>query len=87
MGPSVEGVSLSISVFGLFNSFIDGLFDAAVEYWRTLASDPDAFYDKEVVVNAADIKPTVTWGTSPQDVVGIDGVVVIIDTTSIHFVV
>lgn len=51
-------------------------FDSAVAYWRTLTSDPDATYDKEVVVKAEDILPTVTWGTSPQDVVAIDGVVV-----------
>eukprot|EP01036_Dinobryon_divergens_P024768 gene24768-33245_t len=50
-------------------------FDSAVEYWRTLSSDADAQYDKEVVVDAADIQPTVTWGTSPQDVAPIDAVV------------
>ncbi len=45
--------------------------DKAVEYWRTLPSDDGAFYDKEVTLNAADIAPQVTWGTSPQDVLPI----------------
>ncbi len=49
--------------------------DAAVAYWRTLATDPGATYDKTVVINAADIVPSVTWGTSPEDVVPITGVV------------
>ncbi|GAB4180897.1 MAG: 3-isopropylmalate dehydratase large subunit [Thalassobaculales bacterium] len=42
--------------------------EQAVAYWRTLPSDPGAVYDKEVVLNAADIVPHVTWGTSPEDV-------------------
>jgi 3-isopropylmalate/(R)-2-methylmalate dehydratase large subunit len=49
--------------------------DAAVAYWRTLATDPGAVYDKVVVIDAADIAPSVTWGTSPEDVVPITGVV------------
>lgn len=49
--------------------------DKAVAWWRSLASDPGAQYDKVVVIDAADIAPTVTWGTSPEDVVAITGVV------------
>ena len=49
--------------------------DAAVDYWRSLATDPGATYDKSVVIDAADIAPSVTWGTSPEDVVPITGVV------------
>lgn len=49
--------------------------DAAVEYWRSLATDPGAAYDKTVVIAAADIAPSVTWGTSPEDVVPITGTV------------
>jgi 3-isopropylmalate/(R)-2-methylmalate dehydratase large subunit len=45
--------------------------EAAVAYWRTLPSEEGASYDKEVVLNAADIVPQVTWGTSPQDVLPI----------------
>jgi len=52
-----------------------GAFDTAVAYWRTLSSDPDATYDKDVLIAAADIAPTLTWGTSPQDVVPITGIV------------
>jgi len=48
-------------------------FEQAVAYWRTLPSDPGAVYDKEVVLDAASIIPQVTWGTSPQDVLPIDG--------------
>ena len=40
--------------------------DRALAYWKTLPSDAGAKYDKEVIVKAADIVPTVTWGTSPE---------------------
>jgi len=49
--------------------------DAAVAYWTSLATDPGATYDKTVVIDAADIAPSVTWGTSPEDVVPITGTV------------
>jgi len=49
--------------------------DAAVEQWKKLPSDEGAKYDVEVTLNASDLIPQVTWGTSPQDVVPIDGVV------------
>jgi len=51
------------------------MWDRAVLAWRELHSDPDARFDKEVVLNAADIKPQVTWGTSPEMVVPVDGAV------------
>ncbi|MGA9866914.1 MAG: 3-isopropylmalate dehydratase large subunit [Acetobacteraceae bacterium] len=50
-------------------------FDRAVAHWRTLPSDPGARYDTTVVLNAADIAPMVTWGTSPGAVVPITGMV------------
>jgi 3-isopropylmalate/(R)-2-methylmalate dehydratase large subunit len=49
------------------------LWGKAVEYWKTLASDPDAQFDAEVVLDAANIMPQVTWGTSPEMVVNVDG--------------
>lgn len=49
------------------------LWDRAEAYWRTLRSDEGAKFDIVVNINAADIPPTVTWGTSPQDVVPITG--------------
>jgi 3-isopropylmalate/(R)-2-methylmalate dehydratase large subunit len=49
--------------------------DAAVAYWKSLTTDPGATYDKTVVIDAAEIAPSVTWGTSPEDVVPITGVV------------
>lgn len=47
--------------------------DAAVQYWKTLRTDAGAKFDKSVIINAADIAPSVTWGTSPEDVVPITG--------------
>ena len=49
--------------------------DAAVEYWKTLHTDPGAAFERSVVIDAADVQPTVTWGTSPEDVVPIGGMV------------
>ncbi|MDD2409052.1 MAG: 3-isopropylmalate dehydratase large subunit, partial [Tepidiphilus sp.] len=49
------------------------LWEQAVEYWRTLVSDPDARFDREVVLDAATLKPQVTWGTSPEMVTDIEG--------------
>ena len=49
--------------------------DAAVTYWKTLHSDADAKFDRVVELNAADIVPQVTWGTSPEMVLGIDAAV------------
>jgi 3-isopropylmalate/(R)-2-methylmalate dehydratase large subunit len=47
--------------------------DKAVGYWRTLHTDPGAKFDMVVMLNAAEIKPQVTWGTSPEMVTTIDG--------------
>ncbi len=47
--------------------------DAAVAYWKTLKSDDGARFDKSVTINAADVAPTVTWGTSPEDVIPVTG--------------
>ena len=47
--------------------------DLAVRYWKTLHSDPDARFDAVVELDAAQIVPQVTWGTSPEMVLGIDG--------------
>ncbi|MCE2859022.1 MAG: 3-isopropylmalate dehydratase large subunit [Oxalobacteraceae bacterium] len=46
--------------------------DQAVTYWRTLHSDPEAKFDAVVMIDAADIRPQVTWGTSPEMVVAVD---------------
>ena len=45
----------------------------ALEYWNTLKTDDDAKFDKEINLNGEDIAPMVTWGTSPEDVVTING--------------
>ena len=49
------------------------LWERAVDYWRTLVSDADARFDREVVLDAATLKPQVTWGTSPEMVTDIEG--------------
>uniref|UniRef100_UPI0035945E93 3-isopropylmalate dehydratase large subunit n=1 Tax=Blastomonas sp. TaxID=1909299 RepID=UPI0035945E93 len=49
--------------------------DMALAHWRTLTSDEGAHYDKTLILDAAEIEPVVTWGTSPEDVIGISGVV------------
>ena len=48
-------------------------FERAVEHWRSLATDPGATYDRVEVFNAAELVPTVTWGTNPGQVVPITG--------------
>ena len=49
--------------------------DKALTFWKTLYSDKDSKFDKEININANDIEPLVTWGTSPQDVVSVIGYV------------
>ena len=49
--------------------------DAAVAYWRTLVSDEGAEFDRVVTLDASEIQPQVTWGTSPEMVTTIDGAV------------
>jgi 3-isopropylmalate/(R)-2-methylmalate dehydratase large subunit len=49
--------------------------DAAMRYWETLQSDEGAYFDREVRLDAARLPPVVTWGTSPEDVVSIEGVI------------
>ncbi|MBX7526106.1 3-isopropylmalate dehydratase large subunit [Qipengyuania vesicularis] len=53
----------------------DEAWDQAVCWWRSLATDPGATFDKSVVIDASDVEPTVSWGTSPEDVVAIGGTV------------
>jgi 3-isopropylmalate/(R)-2-methylmalate dehydratase large subunit len=50
-----------------------GAWEMAVAQWRTLFSDPDARFDREERIDVGALKPMVTWGTSPEDVVAIDG--------------
>ena len=50
-------------------------FDRAVAYWRTLPSDDEASFDRDVTLDADAIAPTVTWGTSPEHAIAIDDVI------------
>ena len=52
-----------------------GDWDNAVAYWQSLPSDEGARYDTEIAMAAEDIAPTVTWGTSPEDAIAINGAV------------
>ena len=47
-------------------------FETAVRHWKQLASDPGAAFDREVGIDASGLEPTVTWGTTPGQIVGID---------------
>ncbi len=50
-------------------------FDTAVAAWRRLPGDEDAVFDREAVIDAAAVAPTVTWGTSPEHAMAVDGVI------------
>jgi 3-isopropylmalate/(R)-2-methylmalate dehydratase large subunit len=52
-----------------------GAFESAVQYWKTLKSDSDAVFDAEIALDARDIAPMVTWGTSPEQALPVTGVV------------
>jgi 3-isopropylmalate/(R)-2-methylmalate dehydratase large subunit len=49
--------------------------DKALAYWKTLHSDADAYFDKVIELDAANLPPIVSWGSSPEDVVSVEGVV------------
>jgi 3-isopropylmalate/(R)-2-methylmalate dehydratase large subunit len=49
--------------------------DAARRYWETLKSDDGAYFDRHLILNANDLPPIVSWGTSPEDVISVNGVV------------
>jgi len=49
--------------------------DLAMVYWKTLATDQNAVFDKEIVIDVSSVAPQITWGTSPQDVISIEGCV------------
>ena len=49
--------------------------DAARRYWDTLRTDEGAFFDKEIRLDGASLPPIVSWGTSPEDVISVDGIV------------
>jgi len=52
-----------------------GLLDRAIAYWRTLPGDESARFDREASVDISHLVPQVTWGTNPEQVIGIDGVI------------
>lgn len=56
--------------------------EQAMAEWRTLRSDTDAVFDKEIVVDASEVAPMVTWGTSPEAVIRIDGAVPLLDAVA-----
>jgi 3-isopropylmalate/(R)-2-methylmalate dehydratase large subunit len=52
-----------------------GAWEMALSYWKTFFSDPDATWDREITLDASQIAPLVTWGTSPEDVIAVTDVV------------
>ncbi len=52
-----------------------GAWEMALSYWTSFVSDPDAAFDRELSIDVSQLAPMVSWGTSPEDVVAIDGVV------------
>ncbi|HWF77000.1 MAG TPA: 3-isopropylmalate dehydratase large subunit [Caulobacteraceae bacterium] len=52
-----------------------GAWEMALAYWKGFVSDPDAVFDRELAIDVSQLAPMVTWGTSPEDVVAIDGAV------------
>src|ERR1700684_3847283 len=57
----------------------DKAWDEAMRYWETLNSDPGAHFDREIKLDAANLPPLVTWGTSPEQVISITGRVPVLD--------
>jgi 3-isopropylmalate/(R)-2-methylmalate dehydratase large subunit len=51
------------------------MWEQAVQAWRQLPTDKDAVFDREVVIDVTQIKPQVTWGISPEHVIGVDGLI------------
>ena len=49
--------------------------DAALAWWRTLPSDPDAAFEREVELDAGSLAPQITWGTSPEDTIAVDATI------------
>ncbi|MGH7682729.1 MAG: 3-isopropylmalate dehydratase large subunit [Vulcanimicrobiaceae bacterium] len=49
--------------------------EAALQEWRTLPSDADARFEREIRIDAARLAPQITWGTSPMDAIGVDGAI------------
>jgi len=77
--PSL-GLSSRSEAEGSASSTVDeSVWQEAVAHWRTLATDPGATFDRELTLNAADITPTVSWGTSPGMVTGVDSTVPLAD--------
>jgi len=58
------------------------LLNSAIEYWKTLKTDENATFDKVISIIGNDIKPQVTWGTSPEMVTSIDGIIPTLDSIS-----
>jgi 3-isopropylmalate/(R)-2-methylmalate dehydratase large subunit len=57
-----------------------GQWEAAVSYWKSLASDAGAKFDREVVIDGNEIVPLVTWGTSPEDVAPVTGSIPLVES-------
>ena len=64
--------STTIDYVKQHSNLSDSMFDEATKYWKTLHSDPDANFDKTINIDVSEIKPQVTWGTSPEMTIDFD---------------
>ena len=64
--------STTIDYVKQHSNLSDSMFDEATKYWKTLYSDPDANFDKTINIDVSEIKPQVTWGTSPEMTIDFD---------------
>src|SRR5206468_1674859 len=74
--PAVRPKAMSVTVDGSLPAGVTAKgkeWNAAVDHWRSLTTDEDATFDKEVAIDAASLLPHVSWGTNPSQVVTIDG--------------
>ena len=85
-GPGAVCVKLSDGIVGdaaAGSDYLKGrrhapkgaLWDQALAHWQTLPSDAGAKFDKEHVLDCSLLAPQITWGTSPEDVIGVDGTI------------
>ena len=68
----IEVDSTTLDYVKHHSNLSDSMFHLASEYWKTLKSDLDANFDKTINIDVSDIKPQITWGTSPEMTIDFD---------------
>jgi 3-isopropylmalate/(R)-2-methylmalate dehydratase large subunit len=77
-----QGTGTQKPAVGYTDDFYGAQWNEAVEHWLTLSTDPGATFDRELTIAAADLTPTVSWGTSPGMVTGVKSTVPLPDPTA-----